>query len=297
MDKSIEETPAVSDIEKIVALLNQPLDSKRVKYREAPGSDPVPYIEGYDAINTANEIFGYRWSSKIIDVHIERWERPVIQWNSQTRKKEPVLDNDGNQTLEPVGLVYVTGEVSATMGNEYYTKGDIGVNTISGLSPESLDTAIKGAATDLLKRCLRQFGEQFGNSLYDKEVREELKEELRPSVSRNGGGQRPNAPRPTNGGSASNTTRVASKDTNGGSAASPTPEQVEAAKNVVLPPGLPFAGKTIGEAVLDKDMGMKVVKYYTGTVVRESTKQKFVPTNDEEKRLQEAASLVISQIG
>jgi recombination DNA repair RAD52 pathway protein len=30
--------------------------------------------------------------------------------------------------------------------------------------------AIAGAVTDCLKRCFRQLGEQFGNSLYDKEV-------------------------------------------------------------------------------------------------------------------------------
>lgn len=30
--------------------------------------------------------------------------------------------------------------------------------------------ALAGSATDCLKRCFRQMGEQFGNSLYDKEI-------------------------------------------------------------------------------------------------------------------------------
>ena len=38
------------------------------------------------------------------------------------------------------------------------------------LALQALDMAIAGAATDCLKRCFRQAGEQFGNSLYDKEI-------------------------------------------------------------------------------------------------------------------------------
>ena len=34
----------------------------------------------------------------------------------------------------------------------------------------ALDTALSGAATDCLKRCFRQLGDQFGLSLYDKET-------------------------------------------------------------------------------------------------------------------------------
>ncbi len=33
-----------------------------------------------------------------------------------------------------------------------------------------MDMAIAGAVTDCLQRCFRQLGEQFGNSLYDKEI-------------------------------------------------------------------------------------------------------------------------------
>ena len=35
-------------------------------------------------------------------------------------------------------------------------------------TPEAHETAIKGAATDALKRAFRSFGAQFGNDLYDK---------------------------------------------------------------------------------------------------------------------------------
>jgi hypothetical protein len=47
---------------------------------------------------------------------------------------------------------------------------DVGRCIFSGDTPEALDMAVAGAATDCLKRCFRQLGEQFGNSLYDKEI-------------------------------------------------------------------------------------------------------------------------------
>jgi len=51
-----------------------------------------------------------------------------------------------------------------------YSHADAGRCIFNGDTPEALDMAIAGAVTDCLKRCFRQLGEQFGNSLYDKEV-------------------------------------------------------------------------------------------------------------------------------
>ena len=57
--------------------------------------------------------------------------------------------------------VHVTGAPSRT---------DVGFSTVqkwkTGYTPEAHDTAMKGAVTDALKRALRSFGHQFGNSLY-----------------------------------------------------------------------------------------------------------------------------------
>jgi len=51
-----------------------------------------------------------------------------------------------------------------------YSHADAGRCIFTGDTPEALDMSIAGAVTDCLKRCFRQLGEQFGNSLYDKEV-------------------------------------------------------------------------------------------------------------------------------
>jgi hypothetical protein len=46
---------------------------------------------------------------------------------------------------------------------------DVGHGIAAGTSSEAIEMARKGAVTDALKRALRSFGNQFGNSLYDKD--------------------------------------------------------------------------------------------------------------------------------
>ena len=48
--------------DRILWELRQPLDMSRVKRRQAPGMGSVPYLEGFDVIERANEIFGFAWS-------------------------------------------------------------------------------------------------------------------------------------------------------------------------------------------------------------------------------------------
>ncbi len=157
--------------DRILWELRQPLDMSRVKRRQAPGLGSVPYLEGFDVINRANEIFGYAWSFDLIsEPLIARWHKKILVWNQQERRKVPVTDANGNFQTEEVGLVYITGKVTVELNGKLYTHSDLGRCIFTGDTPEALDMALAGSATDCLKRCFRQLGEQFGNSLYDKEI-------------------------------------------------------------------------------------------------------------------------------
>ena len=59
---------------------------------------------------------------------------------------------------------------SVNLDGQTYTHSDLGRCMFTGDSPEALDMALAGCVTDCLKRCFRQIGEQFGLSLYDKEI-------------------------------------------------------------------------------------------------------------------------------
>ena len=151
--------------------LRQPLDMSRVKRRQAPGMGSVPYLEGYDVIDRANAIFGFAWSFDLIsEPLIVRWHKKILAWNQQERRKVPITDANGNFQTEEVGLVYITGKVTVELDGKQYSHADLGRCIFSGDTPEALDMALAGSATDCLKRCFRQLGSQFGNDLYDKEI-------------------------------------------------------------------------------------------------------------------------------
>ena len=158
-------------LEDLIARLRQPLDMSRVKRRQAPGQGTVPYLEGFDVLEMANDLFQFRWSFDLLgEPQVMRWERQVTIYDQQARRKVPLLGEDGRPVYEPVGICYITGRVQVELGGGLYSHADVGRCVFSGDSPEALDMAIAGAATDCLKRCFRQMGEQFGNGLYDKET-------------------------------------------------------------------------------------------------------------------------------
>lgn len=121
--------------------LEKPLDHGRVK-KDPKGKS---YIEGWDAIATANRIFGFNgWNYEVTSIGqvatFHRNEKDIAVYEAKVR-------------VEALGA----------------TRTDVGVGITAGDSPEAHETAIKGAVTDGLKRALRSFGDQFGNTLYDKE--------------------------------------------------------------------------------------------------------------------------------
>lgn len=133
--------------EQQIASLEQPLDQERVKYRRQAGRH-ISYLEGYDVIDRANAIFGFEgWSYAVLDTAFVR--------------------------MGEVGFYQAT--VRVWVGGAERT--DVGVGDVAfprdrgldGATADAYGTALKGAVTDGLKRALRTFGNQFGNSLYDKD--------------------------------------------------------------------------------------------------------------------------------
>lgn len=129
----------------LTAMLDEPLDPARVKQRKQ-GGKPISYLEGYDAIKAANQIFGYGgWSYRVNDVTFVRMHDVGFYQAIVTVRVGDVERTD-------VGCCDVA--VSRDKG-------------IDAASADAFQTALKGAATDGLKRALRTFGSQFGNDLYD----------------------------------------------------------------------------------------------------------------------------------
>ncbi len=136
--------------------LSQELDSSRVKTREIKtreqGNISLSYIEGFDVIDTANLIFGYgNWSYLI---------------SSLTQVSQ---EQNHNQNF----VVCYKAVVKLIVKDENHSKStsrqDVGFGTgVSKTLADSHENAGKEAVTDALKRAMRSFGNQFGNSLYDK---------------------------------------------------------------------------------------------------------------------------------
>ncbi len=139
-------------------LLGQPLDPTMVSQREGAGGKQLSYIEAWMAIDQANRIFGYgNWGYRVL----------------------------GGPDLQQIDIMNPsTGEITARY--EYYTAtvgvylgermifSDEGFCDLKDLKPDTPKNRIvgmhemarKGAISDGMKRALRGFGPQFGNSLY-----------------------------------------------------------------------------------------------------------------------------------
>ena len=134
-----------------LASLNQELDSSRIKTREK-GNVSLSYIEGFDVIDTANLIFGYG------------------NWSYLISKLEQVSqEQNHNQNF----VVCYKAVVKLIIKDENHTKSifrqDVGFGSgVAKALNDAHENAGKESVTDGLKRAMRSFGNQFGNSLYDK---------------------------------------------------------------------------------------------------------------------------------
>jgi DNA recombination protein Rad52 len=132
----------------LAQLLAQPLDPGLVSLRAGHAGRMVAYLEGHQAINQANRIFGYgRWGSELVgaigyrDIKVTTGE------------------------VRPIGMYWARVRVRVH-GCE--SRSDVGCGVVAEATADAHETAIKAAVTDGMKRALRTFGQAFGNSLYDR---------------------------------------------------------------------------------------------------------------------------------
>ena len=132
-------------------VLTYELDSSRIKSR-SKGNVTLSYLEGFDIIETANRIFGYG------------------NWDYSISKLEQVSQEMNQNKNNIIGYKAV---VQVLVHNEQHTKDvsreDVGFGTgIAKTLADAHEGGAKEAVTDAIKRTLRSFGNQFGNSLYGK---------------------------------------------------------------------------------------------------------------------------------
>ncbi len=138
--------------EKQNTLLNQELANNRIKSRQK-GNINLSYLEGFDILETANRVFGFG------------------NWDYSISKLE-LVSQELNQNQNHV--ICYKAVVQILVHNEEHTKNisrtDVGFgNGIAKDLASAHEGGAKESVTDAIKRAMRSFGNQFGNSLYSKD--------------------------------------------------------------------------------------------------------------------------------
>ncbi len=143
--------------------LSSPIHPDRVSERKQ-GNQTLSYVEAVEVIRAANGIFGFgNWGYSVKD-----GPKVVAEGVREYRDKPPVPWYLWQET--------VTLTVRSGLGEPALTMDGVGASIQSGDGPEGAEMAVKAADTDALKRALKNYGNQFGLSLYDKEDVQNIEE-------------------------------------------------------------------------------------------------------------------------
>jgi len=136
------------EIATLQSRLDKQLGPEYISTRPGAGGSRVHYLAAEKVINLANEVFGFNgWSSGIQNVHVDYVE-----------------EKEGRISMSCSVIVRVT-----LKDGTYHE--DVGCGSIENSKSKSaaFEKVKKEAATDGLKRALRNFGNVLGNCLYDKD--------------------------------------------------------------------------------------------------------------------------------
>jgi len=138
-------------VEKQMQVLKYDIEPSRIKSR-TKGNINLSYLEGFDLIETANKIFGHgNWSYNISSL------------------EQVSQETNSNQNVVICYKAIIKLNVYSLDHSKHISKEDVGFGTgISKALADAHEGGAKEAVTDALKRAMRSFGNQFGNSLYDK---------------------------------------------------------------------------------------------------------------------------------
>lgn len=168
--------------EKQLKELDKALDKRFISDRKGASGRKLRYLEGHDAIDQADRLFGYGcWGYETLSceqtiIHDLLTGEPIgITYKAKVR-----LDVRGCMPVievgsQPVAVASIEDHImSKRRKDASERKGEIDdspfnpfeVALARTIIMESHEQAEKGAVTDALKRALRAYGEQFGNGLY-----------------------------------------------------------------------------------------------------------------------------------
>jgi len=132
-------------------VLSYELDSSRIKSRQK-GNISLSYLEGFDIIETANKIFGHG-----------NWDYTITALEQVSQE----LNSNQNHIICYKAIINVV--VHDLSHSKLVSREDVGFGSgIAKTLADAHEGGAKEAVTDAIKRTLRSFGNQFGNSLYDK---------------------------------------------------------------------------------------------------------------------------------
>lgn len=152
-------------------LLDQKLPKDVVMTRQQGGAT-VSYVGGWTVIENANRIFGYQgWE-------FELGELTQVEFSEITNEKTGKKGWRIAYIATGVARIFYEGEKTGVISDMSDTGHivdyrDVGFGNATSYQSigDAVESAVKEAATDCLKRCLRFMGNQFGLALYDKQQR------------------------------------------------------------------------------------------------------------------------------
>lgn len=149
--------------------LAAPLDPSRVGRvpgKKTKDGKPVGYLEAWDDIETANEIFGFDgWSRETVTMH--EIHPPVMREDPEDPRKNVM-----------VASYWAKVRITVFAGDRAIVREGCGGSTsYQKTVGEAVENAIKGAESDAMKRAFVTFGNQFGLALYDKTYKNVRREE------------------------------------------------------------------------------------------------------------------------
>ncbi len=152
MNDSNPRQPGLNDEQ--VGILMRGIDGARVATRSQSGRS-MSYVEAYDIKATLIRIFGFGgFSAEVINSSLLR----VIE--------KPGRNDKINQLAICQSTVRLTiHSIGPEWQDAVYTETAVGSNEQPAIE-EAIDTAMKSASSDALKRCAIYLGDQFGLSLY-----------------------------------------------------------------------------------------------------------------------------------
>jgi len=155
-------------VDKQIQVLKYDIEPSRIKSR-TKGNINLSYLEGFDLIETANKIFGHgNWSYSIASL------------------EQVSQETNSNQNVVICYKAVVKLTVYSLDHTKHISKEDVGFGTgIAKSLADAHEGGAKEAVTDSLKRSMRSFGNQFGNSLYDKGRNHQTQPTQAPQIQNN----------------------------------------------------------------------------------------------------------------